>query len=69
MTSQEPKFPHVKVKLVGHDGNAFTILGRIIKALRKGGATDAEVSAFNTQATSGDYIHLLVTAARWVDVY
>jgi hypothetical protein len=30
----EPKYPHVKVKLVGRDGNAFAILARVTKAMR-----------------------------------
>ena len=25
---KKPKFPNVKVKLSGYDGNAFTIMGR-----------------------------------------
>ena len=25
----EPKYPHIKVPLVGEDGNAFVILGRV----------------------------------------
>ena len=27
-----PKYPQVKVKLVGEDGNAFAILGRVQRA-------------------------------------
>jgi hypothetical protein len=37
----EPKYPHVKVKLVGHDGNAFTVLGRVTQAMRRHGLGDA----------------------------
>lgn len=33
----EAKFPDVKLKLVGEDGNIFSIIGRVSKALRKGG--------------------------------
>jgi hypothetical protein len=28
-----------------------------------------ELAAFTTEATSGDYDHLLQTVMRWVDVY
>jgi hypothetical protein len=28
------KYPNVSVRLVGEDGNAFAILGRVIKAMR-----------------------------------
>jgi hypothetical protein len=64
----EPKYPHVKVKLVGEDGNAFAILGRVTRAMRKHGISDADVKAFMAEATSGNYDHLLATALRWVSV-
>jgi hypothetical protein len=62
------KYPNIKVKLVGNDGNAFAILGRVQKALRKGGVPDAECKQFMTEATSGDYNHLLSTCMNWVEV-
>lgn len=64
----EPKFPNVEVQLVGQDGNAFSILGRTVAALRKGGATPEQISEFQTEATSGDYNELLRTVTRWVEV-
>jgi hypothetical protein len=66
--SSEPKYPHVKVQLVDHDGNAFAILGRVTRQMRRHGLPDAEVEAFMTEAMAGDYNHLLATAMRWVDV-
>jgi hypothetical protein len=65
---QGPKFPHVQVKLVGYDGNAFTVLGRVSKEMRRHGIGDADVNAFMTEAMSGDYQHLLATAMHWVSV-
>jgi hypothetical protein len=62
------RFPDVEVQLTGEDGNAFGILGRISRELRRSGATADEVSEFTTEATSGDYDHLLRTAMRWVRV-
>jgi hypothetical protein len=53
---------------VGEDGNAFAILGRVIRAMQRAGLTDEEVAEFRREATSGDYDHLLATAMRWVDV-
>lgn len=55
------------VKLVGLDGNAFAILARCQKALRKAGRAD-EVTAFVDEATAGDYSHLLVVAMKWFEV-
>jgi hypothetical protein len=65
-SNTEPKFPHIKVKLIGTDGNAFTILGTAAKALRKAGVEKPEIDAFLHEATSGDYAHLLMTAMRWI---
>ena len=61
------KFPDVKVELVGNDGNAFAILGRVSKALRRAGHGDA-VTQFQADATSGDYDHLLQTCMEYVEV-
>ena len=57
---------NVKVKLVVEDGNAFSILGRVSSALKKGGHADL-VEEFNKEATSGDYNHLLRTVMDYVE--
>ena len=62
------KYPHIEVELVGHDGNAFAILGRITAAMRRAGVSKDERDAFIAEATAGDYDHLLQTAMKWVDV-
>ncbi len=62
------KYPKIKIKLVGFDGNAFTILGKVKNALRKGGVPSEEISKFMTEAASGDYDHLLQTCMNWVEV-
>lgn len=64
----EPKYPRVKVQLTGEDGNAFFIIGKVSRALRRAGASDEDVKAFNREATSGDYNNLLKTCMEWVDV-
>ena len=43
-------------------------LGRCRKAAREAGLRDSEINAFLTEATAGDYDHLLQTAMRWFDV-
>jgi hypothetical protein len=62
------KYPEVQVQLVGEDGNAFAIIGRVAKALSRAGVAKAEVDAFRTEAMSGDYDNVLQTAMKWVDV-
>lgn len=62
------KFPNVKVKLTGADGNAFAVLGQVRKALKRAGVSEADVTAFTEEATSGNYDHLLQTVMKTVDV-
>jgi hypothetical protein len=61
------KYPKIKVQLVGKDGNAFAILGRVKAALAKAKVSLEEQKLFIDEATSGDYDHLLQTCMIWVD--
>lgn len=62
------KYPNVKVTLVGQDGNAFAILGKVRKALLAAKVPQEEVKKFFEEATAGDYGHLLATCTEWVEV-
>lgn len=62
------KYPNIKVKLVGTDGNAFAILGKVTKALKDNKVENSEIELFRKEATSSDYNHLLKTCLRWVKV-
>jgi hypothetical protein len=62
------KYPKIKVKLVGTDGNAFALMGKVSQALRKAGVSKEERDLFIKEATSGDYNNLLTTCCEWVDV-
>ena len=55
------------VKLVGEDGNAFAIMGRVSKALRKAGADKEYVDKYTNEAMSGDYDNLLVVSMNYVN--
>ena len=63
-----PKYPQVNVKMVGEDGNAFSIIGRVLTAMRKGGVTVAEVKKCQDEMMEGDFDHLLQTVMKWVNV-
>jgi len=56
------------VQLVGSDGNAFAILGKVQKALRMAGADKEYLDKYMNEATSGDYDHLLGVSMKYVDV-
>ena len=62
------KYPDITVRLVGEDGNAFAILGRVTRALKQAGISHEERDEYWDEATSGDYDHLLQTTMRWVNV-
>ena len=64
----EPKYPDVHVDLIGEDGNAFAILGRVNGAMIRADISKEERDAFREEATSGDYAHLLRTVTKWVSV-
>ena len=64
------KAPEIKptVKLVGEDGNAFAIIGRVRKALKRAGADTEYVQKYQDEAMSGDYDNVLIISMQYVDV-
>jgi hypothetical protein len=63
-----PDRPRPRVRLVGTDGNAFAVLGAVMRVLTAAGWTKAERDAFLAEASSGDYTHLLGTVMKYLDV-
>ena len=61
------KYPDINIPLVGEDGNAFSILGRVQRIMRQNGLQN-EWEAFHSEATSGNYDNLLMTVMRWFSV-
>jgi len=57
-----------KVKLVGTDGNAFSILGKVRQALKMAKYPKEKIEEFTKEATKGDYNELLATCMKWADV-
>jgi len=55
------------VKLVGEDGNAFAIIGRVSKALKRAGQEENS-KAFMKEAMSGDYDGVLQAAMKYCEV-
>lgn len=62
----EPKYPQIEVQLSGEDGNAFFIMWKVGEAMRKAKVPQADITAFNDEAMSGNYDHLLQTCMRLV---
>lgn len=64
----QPKYPDVRVQLTGEDGNAYSIIGRIAKALRREVSNDAATEFTTAAFDCGSYDELLVLAMETVDV-
>lgn len=64
-SASEHPYTDAVVKLVGEDGNAFAILARVSRAIRRSNHPEL-ADAFMREATSGDYDHLLQTCLRYV---
>lgn len=64
-----PKFEHIEVELIGNDGNAFAIMGTVIKALRKNGVSQVDIDKYQEEAMSGDYDNLLAVTMKTVTVF
>ena len=63
-----PKYPAIKAKLIGQDGNAFAIIGTVKQALRKANVPSSDIDEFVVEAMSGDYNNVITTALKWVTV-
>ncbi len=56
------------VKLTGQDGNAFAIMGNVKRALKHAGADKEYIDKYISEATSGDYDHLLTVSMKYVNI-
>lgn len=59
---------NIAVELTGIDGNAFSIMGAVTKAMQRAGVSSEEQDQYFKEATAGDYNQLLATTMKWVDV-
>ena len=62
------KYENIEVPLSGQDGNGMFILSRVSMALKVANVPDEEIEAYRTEATSGNYDHLLQTTMETVNV-
>jgi hypothetical protein len=67
MTNDTKTKKKPRVKLIGEDGNAFAILGKVKRALIKAGMRE-EAERYIQEATAGDYSNLVAVTHRYVDV-
>ncbi len=59
---------NVTVKLVGEDGNAFAIMGKVARELRRAGYDREFIDQYRQEAMAGDYNNLLQVTMTYVEV-
>lgn len=57
-----------KVKLIGTDGNALSLVSKVKCALKHAGADREYINKFQKEALSGDYNNVLQTCMDYVEV-
>ena len=63
-----PKYPRVTVKLIGENGNAFSIIGAVAAGLRRDVGADVARDWTAAAWKCGSYDELLRLAMGWVNV-
>lgn len=58
----------MKYDLVGVDGNAFAVMGYVLKAMRECKMSKEEQSDYQTKAMSGDYNNLLAVSIEMINL-
>ena len=53
--------------LIGVDGNAYAVMGYVIRAMRETGFSQEEIKAYQKDAQSDDYDHLLCVSCEMID--
>lgn len=56
----------MKYDLVGVDGNAFNVMGYVVSAMKDCGLDKDERYAYQSDAMSGDYNHLLCVSCEMI---
>ncbi len=64
-----PTYPHVRVKLIGEDGNAMAIIARVAAELRREVGPEAADVFVSAAIDSPSYDHLLGFVQETVTVY
>ncbi len=62
------KYPNITVELTGIDGNVFSIMGAVRRALESNEVPADDIKAFSEKCMSGDYDNVLRTCMETVNV-
>lgn len=53
--------------LVGIDGNAFSIMAYVVRAMKENKFSKEEIKGYQEEAMSGDYDNLLMVSMNMID--
>lgn len=56
-----------KYTLIGVDGNAFSVIAYVTKAMRESKFSQKEIVAYREDAMSSDYSHLLCVSQEMIE--
>lgn len=56
-----------RYSLIGIDGNAFSVMGYVTRAMRETGFSPEETKVYRDDAMSSDYNHLICVSADMID--
>ena len=62
------KYPDIEVQLSGEDGNAFSIIGRVSRAIRRAEGNEAATEFSSAAMKCGSYDEVLQLCMRTVEV-
>lgn len=54
--------------LVGVDGNAYSLMGYTMDAMKREGFSKSEVDKMLKEATAGDYSNLICVCSKYLDM-
>lgn len=57
----------MKYNLVGINGNAFSVIGYVVNAMKEQHHTTEEIKNYKKDAMSSDYNHLLTVSIEMID--
>lgn len=56
-----------KMKLVGTDSNAYSIIAKTVRTLRKAGIPSSIIEDYRIKSTTGDYDNLICVTMQYID--
>jgi hypothetical protein len=68
-TMSDPKYPNVKIKLVGLPADKLVIVEGTTLALRKANVSEPEIDLYQEEALAGDFDNCLAVTLATVDCF